>query len=415
MNDHRDDEDALRRALHDAAAHLPPLETSTEPAPRRARRWQRPLVAGLAVLLAIALVPIGVALLNEDHDRDHRDDKKVVVDHDDGQQQVLAALAATVDSGSYDLEFTFHIEPAEPQYVRPTCSQVGDREGRSSCGAYAQPSDTDLQGHGTVNTSPYAMTVFTDFLGGITLYVDDSTVWEFGGAGYGTNGASVAAAATAPGSSLSGFAGLVEGTLGQGQGAQTMISLANNSGYLGLESEMVTGATSDGTGVLDDGTHVTYYRVAVDTRRMADAPSLSAEQRQAILDALGVLDSVGYSGTDERIGVDEAGFIREVVATTKFSDGSSMTRHSFFSNFGCAKRVTMPNEAPVDAPAGTCPPVAATTTTAPPASTSSTTPPSTTAAPSTTTPPSTTPPSTPPPTAPPSTTTAPVPTSTPSP
>jgi hypothetical protein len=390
MNDHRDDEDVLRRALRDAAEHLPALDTRPEPTPRRATnapRWRRPLVAGLAVLLVIALVPIGVALLDEDHDRRHGDDT-VVVDTD-GQQQVLQALAATVGSGSYDLEFTFHIESGAEQYV--PCSQAGDpadiAAGISSCGGpFPQVPDNDLHGHGTVNTSPYAMTVFTEFLGGITLYVNDSTVWEFGGAGYGTSAAQPDAAASGPGSSLSGFAGLVEGTLGPGQGAQTMISLASNSGYLGLESEMVTGATTDGAGALDDGTHVTYYRLDVDLARMADAPALSAEQRQAITDALGVLESVGYSGTDERIGVDDAGFIREVVAKTSFADGSSMTRHSFFSNFGCAKRVTMPNEPAVDAPAGTCPPTGPPVTTAPVASTSSTTPlPSTTSAPSTTT------------------------------
>ncbi|HEY3670384.1 MAG TPA: hypothetical protein VGN51_05590 [Acidimicrobiia bacterium] len=418
MTDHGNDEDALRRALSDAAAHLPPLDTAADSESRRAKtapRWRRPLVAGLAVLLLIAAVPIGAALLNEDHEH-HGDDKQVVVNRIDGEQQVLQALAATVDSGSYDLEFTFHIEPGEVPSV--PCARADDPSdisgGISSCGAFSQVPETDLRGHGTVNTSPYAMTVFTDLLGGITLYVNDSTVWEFGGAGYGTNGAPVGAGAAGPGSSLSGFAGLVEGTLGQGQGAQSMISLASNSGYLGLESEMVTGAKTDGTGVLDDGTHLTYYRVDVDLARMADAPTLSAEQRQAITDAIGVLRSVGYSGTDERIGVDDAGFIRDVVATTRFADGGSMTRHSVFSNFGCAKRVTMPNEAAVDAPAGTCPPAGAPTTTVPAASTSSTPPsPSTTSAPSTTPPTTTPPPTTPPTTAPPdSTTTAPTSTTT---
>jgi hypothetical protein len=228
----------------------------------------------------------------------------------------------------------------------------------------------DVSGHGTVNTSPYAMTVVTGAgaLSGITLFVNDSTVWELGGAGYGTDGAS--ASPPAPGSSLSGFAATVEGTLGDGQGAQTMLSIANNTGYLGLESAMVTGATSDGAGVLADGTPITYYRVDVDLTKMAGAGALSGEQRQAVADAIVVLRSAGYSGTDERVGVDDAGFIREVVATTKFADGSAMTRHSFFSNFGCARRVSMPNEAPRDGPAGTCPPTAATTTTAPPSTTS---------------------------------------------
>jgi hypothetical protein len=392
MNDHRDDEDALRRALRDAAAHLPALETNVEPAPRRstgAPRWRRPLLTGLTVLVVISLVPIGVALLNQDHDRNHRDDK-VVVDDTDGQEQVLQALAATVASGSYDLEFTFHIEPAAAPPVQAPCSPV-ELPGGSACGADAQPSATDLEGHGTVNTGPYAMTVFTSYLGGITLVVNDSTVWEFGGGGYGTNGASIDSG-TAPGSSLSGFAGLVEATLGQGQGAMTMIGLASNTGYLGLESEMITGATPDGTGALDDGTRVTYYRVDVDLTKMASAPALSAEQRQTITDAIGVLQSIGYSGTDERIGVDDAGFIRDVVATTNFADGSSMTRHTVLSGFGCAQRVSMPGQPAVDAAAGSCPPVG-TTTTSPTTSTfptSTSAPTSTTSAASTSLPASTT-------------------------
>ena len=139
-----------------------------------------------------------------------------------------------------------------------------------------------------------------------------------------------------------------------------MISLANHTGYLGIEREAVLGATAAGTGALDDGTPISYYDVTVDVRRLADSPALTDEQRRALADAFGTLEAAGYTTTDERVGIDGAGFVREVTSTTKFADGSSMTRHSVFSNFGCAGTVTMPNEPPAE-PAPACPTVVTTT------------------------------------------------------
>jgi hypothetical protein len=45
---------------------------------------------------------------------------------------------------------------------------------------------------------------------------------------------------------------------------------------------------------------------------------------------------------------------REIDTTKSFSDGTTMSRHTFFSNFGFAHHVSMPGEATVDAPGGTC-------------------------------------------------------------
>jgi hypothetical protein len=180
-----------------------------------------------------------------------------------------------------------------------------------------------------------------------------------------------------------------------------MMSLANNSGYLGLEATAIEKAVPDGEGSLADGTHLTYYDVTIDVTKMADGEGLTDEQRQAVTDAVTVLHSVGYSGTDERLGIDDAGFIREVTATTNFASGSSMTRHTIFSNFGCAAKIAMPNQPAVQATAGACPPVPASTTTTAPATTvaptstpasSSTTAPATTAAPTSTTAAATSPP-----------------------
>jgi hypothetical protein len=234
-------------------------------------------------------------------------------------------------------------------------------------------------------------------LGEITLFVDGTSVWELGGADYGTGG-SVAGAP--PGASLAGFATLVEGTIGLEQGALSMMGVANNSGYLGLEAAAIEKAVPDGDGALGDGTHLTYYDVTVAVTKMAEGEGLTDEQRRAIADAVATLRSVGYSGTEERVGIDDAGFIREVTSTTNFASGSSMTRHTFFSNFGCAARIAMPNEHAVEGTAGACPPVpVSTTTTAPvttlaPTTTSTPAPSTTGPATSTTVVPSTAPPST---------------------
>jgi hypothetical protein len=137
---------------------------------------------------------------------------------------------------------------------------------------------------------------------------------------------------------------------------------------------------------------------------MADSPDLNGAQRTAIEAALPILGRSGYQGTTERIGIDEAGFVREVTATTTMGDGSTTTRHSVLFNFGCAPRVTMPTEPPAGAePLGPClPDATVTTTTSVPTST-------TTVATSTSLPPVTEPitvPSSTPPTSAPVTTTS---------
>lgn len=390
MNDFRNEEDALRRALDDAASHMTvpdaPLPVTLTDASRheRDRRRRRTGVVLLAAAVAASLVAVTlvVALARDDA-------RKQVEIGTDGTQTVLAALAATVGSGGYDLDFTFHTEPGGQSPTNGCVTKkFADGSSQVSCSAART---TDVSGHGTVNTDPYAMTVVSQVsgLGEITLFVNGTSVWELGGAAYGTGGAVEGAP---PGASLPGFASLVEGTLGQGQGALSMMSIANNSGYLGLEASAIESAVTDGEGTLSDGTRVTYYSVTIDVTKMAEGEGLTDEQRQAISDAVATLQSAGYAGTEERVGIDDAGFIRDVTASTKFADGSSMTRHTLFSNFGCAARISMPNEAAAGGSAGACPPVSAaptsatapatTTTTAAPASTSA--PASTTAAPTTT-------------------------------
>ena len=100
--------------------------------------------------------------------------------------------------------------------------------GRSVGGS--SPAESSVTtGHGTIDTDPFAMLAVSNVtgLGEITLRDNGTDVWEFGGADYGLAPGS---SETGPGASLSGFASLVEGTLGARQGALAMGGLAEPDG-----------------------------------------------------------------------------------------------------------------------------------------------------------------------------------------
>jgi hypothetical protein len=310
------------------------------------------------------------------------------------KRSVIAALGTTDAAGSYDVAFTLH---ASSGTTSPPCAVVPVTPG-APAGAAAGPrvycagitSPVDVSGHATVNEEPYALAVVSTVstLGPITLYVNGTTVWELGGGNYGSSPS--VPGGLGPGAPLSGFASLVEGTLGPGQGALTVISLASHNGYLNLEQQAIQRAAPAGSGSVG-GTPVTYYDVTVDVAKLADAANLTDQERTTLQDAFQVLKTAGDSGTKETIGVDAAGFIREVTSTTRFADGSALTRHTLLSNFGCAPTVSLPNQ-PTPPPATTLPCSSPDTLASPPTSTTTSVPTatSTSASSTTTAPPPTT-------------------------
>ena len=82
--------------------------------------------------------------------------------------------------------------------------------------------------------------------GSIVVHVDGTRLWEQGGGMYGYNG--FPDGASGDGNKISGFANLVSGTLGQGPGTLTMLTLANPNGYLNLQKAAVSGVTLRGPG-----------------------------------------------------------------------------------------------------------------------------------------------------------------------
>ena len=382
-----------------------PSEMPSEEPPRRTSRAA--LVGALVVLVIVAAPLLYFAL--DDGAQSRRSGGDVV--DTDPVAAVRAAVGQTMASGSYEMD-TVSISTSAPRSMcLPTRIAPGSPPAPTAgvtCATFPG-TENRFETHSVVNFEPYAMRSQTQAssLGAITTHINSTHVWQQGGA-------TVGYAPGNPGILITDYASQVLGTIGRGPGALAMLSLASRGGYLNLEEESVTVAQPAGTGTARD-VPVTYYEVTIDVKKLAEAPNLSDVQRATIEAAIPMLEQAGYSGTNERIGIDERGYIREVEASTTFADGSSMVRHSFLSNFGCAPKVSMPNEPPAPPTTTPCdpPPVTtapSTTTSAPPPTTSSTpttaaTPPGTTPPAPTTAPPATTAPPVTPSTAPPSPTT----------
>ena len=344
---------------------------------------------GVALGLAVLATPLVVLALDDGSSNDpHRS-----VEVPEALARVRAAVGQTAAAGSYEMDTeTGTSSPGNQTCVTTPIVSTANRIGHSaSCSGSPERGYTFVT-HSIVNFEPYAMVAESETpFGHITLHVSSDRVWQKNGLNVGYVGD------TAPGVPIESYSDAVLGTLGPGPGALAMISIASRGGHLDLEEAAVASAEPAGTGTVRD-VPVTYYDVNIDVTKLADAPDLNAGQRATIEAALPILERSGYQGTTERIGIDDAGFVREVTATTTMGDGSTTTRHSVLFNFGCAPRVTMPTEPPAgDEPLGPCLPDTTVTTT-----TSSSVPVTTAPA---TSPSSSLPPSTPP-------TTVPAPTST---
>lgn len=329
----------------------------TNPSAPQSRRTRSARIAiGVTLGLIVVVAPLAFVALD---DGARSSDPRVKTG---ALAAVRAAIGQTAAATSYEMD----TETTTSQPARNLCDTS-----RPTC-VTSSPNTNRFNSHSIVNREPYAMVSYTRWssFGDVTLHVNSTRVWQSGGAtvGYG---------AGKPGVSLPDYAQQVLGTLGPGPGALAMISIASRGGYLALEEQAVATARPAGTGTVDN-VAVTYYDVTIDITKLADAPDLNDVQRSTIDDALPILKQSGYSGTAERIGIDDDGFVREITATTKFEDGATTERYSVLSNFGCAPAVTMPNEPPPSAAAQPC-------VTGAPATTALATVPTTSASSSTTT------------------------------
>ncbi len=372
---------------------------------RTARKRQVWVVAACVACVGALSVPVAFALSSSPHSSEaanHDQNTRPHLGKGLAERQVLSALSATTSSGSFAV--TYEFDPVTTSTVTTTttttassCQVVSTVNGNTAsdvapptavvCNAAptSSPSVT-VTGSGIIDTDPFTMVAVSNVsgLGKITLRDNGTTVWETGGADYGLAPGSTD---DGPGASLSGFAGLVEGTLGQRQGALAMGGLASPTGYLDLDQSMITGADQTGTGTVD-GVPVTVYEIAIDPAQGANVPGINAEQAKAITAAAAILQEQGYTDTTVQVSIDASGYIRQTRSVAHFTDGSTSTSEATFSDFGCAGTVLMPGETgPTGPPAGcvspdtgvapattpTVPPSPATTPTVPPSSTTSTT------------------------------------------
>lgn len=366
-------------------------------------------VAATVVCIAALAVPLGLALTSSGPTANPARTTSRHVTRGVAEQQVISALSATTGSGSFNV--TYEFDPATPvttttTTVMPTCHVVASSAGGgvvNSVTAGGPPSSTattelctasgvggtspgvtsPTTGHGTIDTDPFGMVAVSNVpgLGEITLRDNGTDVWEYGGADYGLAAGS---SASGSGASLSGFAGLVEGTLGTRQGALAMGGLSSPTGYLDLDQSMVNGANQTGTGIVD-GVPVTIYTISIAPSQGESIPGLSAEEAKTIKDSDVILKQQGFTGSTVQVSIDASGYIRQTRSVAHFSDGSTTSSESTFSDFGCAGTVLMPGQTGATTPPAGC--VSPDTGVAPTTTT-------TTSAPGSTTVPSTTLPST---------------------
>ncbi len=388
---------------HEHGLWLEDSPSGTSQGANRRRFW---VVVASVVCIAALAVPVGVALSSSGPPAQPAKSATPHLTRGVAERQVISALSATTSSGSFNV--TYEFDPATPPTVTtttttttmPVCHTITVPPGQSftpssgggwssstgdgvvtpspspgpqtveectgsSVGGTQATQTTAVTGQGTIDTDPFAMLAVSNVsgLGEITLRDNGTDVWEFGGADYGLSPGS---SETGPGASLSGFAGLVEGTLGPRQGALAMGGLSSPTGYLDLDQSMITGADQTGTGTVD-GVPVTIYTISIDPSQGANVPGINPEQAKAITDSAAVLKQQGYTGTTVQVSIDASGYIRQTRSVAHFDDGSTTTSESTFSDFGCAGTVLMPGQSgPTAPPAGCVSPdtgVAPTTTT----------------------------------------------------
>jgi hypothetical protein len=323
--------------------------------------------AAAVACLALVGVPVGLALAGGGTaQRAGPPSHAKTVGESEAQHRVVAALGATVDSGNFAVTYSF----AETS----SCSGSATGGGPRTPTACAQGPEmaSGITGHGVIDTDPFAMVTVSEVpgLGEVTASDNGTDVWEEGGADYGHSGSA------APGTPMSGFAGLVEGSLGKQEGALAMQGLASPTGYLSLDQQDITAGTASEVGTSGG---LAVYRITDHQPQFPTAAGLTPQESATIKEANALLEQVGYTATTIEVSIDASGYIRETDTVTSFSDGVKVTAIASLSDFGCAGTALMPGQAGTPTPPAGCtsPDTGATTPTSPSA-TAVTTPPSTT-------------------------------------
>jgi hypothetical protein len=405
------------------------LDEGPDRGSKQPRTWRRAGIAGVAALILV-VVAVPVALVaggsTPKPTASHTTGKDPRLGNGQAEHQVLSALSATTDSGSFDFTYAISSTPAssasptttsttacqEEKVPVPTGStsvggvstgtngggiiaggssssssgsssfsvssssavsvypSSGSASGTFTPGSGSLPPgfqwktekvcngpvvapSPDVNGSGVINTNPLAMVASANIGGGldVVVRVNGSDVYEEGTGDTGL--APMASDQGSSGSTLPGFAGITEGTLGDREGAVAMMGMSSPTGYLDLIQPAVSSATETGSGSVG-GVAVTNYTVSNDLDQLAGAAGTSSAEAQTVTSALTLLKSQGYTTNSAVVSIDAAGFIRQVKSTDTFSDGGTVTLLASFSNFGCAGTILMPGQTGAGVPPAGC-------------------------------------------------------------
>jgi hypothetical protein len=368
------------------------LDEIPSPLPRRPSRRPLVLVAASVLLLAVVGGSVGlvVAGTGTSGPGPHQSSTP---DTSGARARVVSALGATTAAGNWNITYAYTQVPGRnstttttvpPAMTCPTTNPPSGATG-SGCAVLVVPGGTGVDnenvtvtGTGVIDVNPKAMVTTADpsDFGTVIIRLDSSQLWELGSDDGGGLAPGPGVGST-PGEAISGFASLVESTLGAREGAVAMLGIASPTGYLVLDEQEITSVTPAGQGTVD-GKPVTEYQVGADASQLENDPTATSEELATIRGAIAKLQSEGLSGTGTEVGVDAQGFIVQSITTYQFSDGGSVTVRADFSNFGCAGTVLMPGQVGPTTPPANCvspdtPSSTTTSTSNPTATTSSST------------------------------------------
>ncbi len=348
------------------------LDEGTSDGPPGRRRHRTGIVAATAVCLVVVAVPVALVANGGSGSVGVGSGHPDRAGHGHSAPIVLSALNATTSSGNFDVSYTFGGGTGGASSTTTTtgCGASGvagsavpvagadvpagtlQAASPGFCPSTSPAGSQPVTGTGTIDLAPFAMVATSQVsgFGTIVLRDDGTDVWEEGGGNYGL---SPGATDSGPGSSLTGFAGLVEGTLGPRQGPLAMLGLASPTGYLNLDPAETSSADMVGTDTVD-GVPVNVYQITQSPAQVAQVPGLTDQEQQAVGAAMQLLNQQGYTGSTVRVSVDAAGFIRRTQTTNHFSDGTTMSNEAEFSNFGCAGTVLMPGQTGSSTPPTGC-------------------------------------------------------------
>ncbi len=188
-------------------------------------RGRRRVVGAMAVLVCVAIVgvPLGLALASGGSSTS----PGTKLGTSGAKNRVLSALSATIASGSFNMTYDLGPMTGTPanSATNPMVNGDGapapcvlDSSGKTVCTGSALDG-LSVTGQGTIDTNPFAMVASSNVasIGPVVLRDNGTDVWEMGGGNYGLSPGS---SDSGPGSPLSGFSGLVEGSLGPREGTR---------------------------------------------------------------------------------------------------------------------------------------------------------------------------------------------------